>query len=339
MGRALAITSKTKRFMRRAPVSKIIIPSDSSIKDAAKILTNGGLVAFPTETVYGLGADATNEAAVDSIFKAKGRPSFNPLIVHVESADKAKTLVKWSAQADAIAKKFWAGAITIILPKSDNCPVSENVTAGLSTLAVRVPSHPVALELLKAANTPIAAPSANTSGHVSPTTPAHVANDLKDAAEMILAAGACKIGLESTVLDLSAKAPCILREGSITASDIADCLGVEVACHNKNSAQPKSPGLLLSHYAPKKPLRLRAVDLSDGEGLLAFGSTKFMNISPQTHVKNLSEDGDLSEAAANLFAHLRALDATDCKTIAAMDIPKIGIGHAINDRLLRASRD
>ncbi|MBI4032063.1 MAG: threonylcarbamoyl-AMP synthase [Proteobacteria bacterium] len=319
--------------------------TDESIREAAALLRGGHLVAFPTETVYGIGANAFDERAVARIFEIKGRPSFNPVIVHVADAQAAEKLVEMDDRARAVAARFWPGPLTLILPRRDGCPVSGLCSAGLPTLAVRAPAHAVAQKLLKECGFPLAAPSANKSGTVSATTPAYVAQSFGDEIDMVLASGPCAIGLESTVLDLSGSKPAILRPGAVTAEDLAPVLGgidIDAGNHEK----PKSPGQLLRHYAPSIPLRLSAVDLIPGEALLAFGSEKFMGIRgggaakdlPDESRRNLSETGDLNEAAANLFRMLHELDRPDHKSIAVMNIPEQGLGIAINDRLRRAAR-
>ncbi len=318
--------------------------TDQAIAEAARILQTGGLVAMPTETVYGLAANALDGVAVARIFEAKGRPQFNPLIVHVPDMAEAARLVDMDDRARLIATRFWPGPLTMILPRRADCPVSELCSAGLPTLAVRVPSHPVAQKLIRSAGLPLAAPSANRSGSLSPTAPAHVAESLGDRVDLILAAGATMVGLESTVLDLSGTLPLVLRPGSISAEDIAAVLGHDVPYDFGNHDTPKSPGQMLKHYAPSIPVRMNAVDVEPGEALLAFGSLKFMGIKgggaagtlPDHALRNLSEDGDLHEAAANLFRMLRDLDRVDNKRIAVMNIPDRGIGIAINDRLRRA---
>jgi L-threonylcarbamoyladenylate synthase len=330
--------------------------NSQTILEAAAILKNGGLVGLPTETVYGLAANALDGLAVAKIFEAKGRPSFNPLIIHVPDAASAEKYVAFNDHARSIAAAFWPGPITMILPRKPSLTsppqavgkegeVSELAGAGLPTLAVRVPNHPVALELLRACGVPLAAPSANKSGSLSPTTPMHVAESLGGAVDLILAAGACKVGLESTVLDLSGDVPVVLRPGAITAEDISEVLGIKVLYAEGDQDAPKSPGLLLKHYAPDKPLRLKAIDLEPGEALLAFASERFMGIKgggaakdlPDSMRRNLSETGDLHEAAANLFAMLKELDKSEANGIAAMAVPEIGLGIAINDRLKRAA--
>ncbi len=323
---------------------RIVIANDQSIKEAANIIKSGEVVVLPTETVYGLGANALNDAAVAKIFKAKNRPNHNPLIVHVSDIEKASALVEMDARALKIANAFWPGALTLILPARKGNSVSKLVSAGLDTLAVRVPAHKVMRQVMAAAAVPIAAPSANASGEPSATTPKHAAQSLGDAVDYILGAGACDVGLESTVLDLSTDVAMILRAGAITAEDLEPYLGA-LQTETKTSAKPKSPGLLLKHYAPSIPLRLKAVDVKQGEALLAFGSVKFMGVVgggnakdlPDHAFRNLSEDGDLEEAAKNLFMMLRDLDHAQNKAIAVMDIPERGIGVAINDRLRRAA--
>lgn len=323
---------------------EIVAVSDDSLARAADILRAGGLVAFPTETVYGLGGDAANDKAVARIYKAKGRPDFNPLIVHVPDVNAARRLVVFDARAEALAQQFWPGPLTLVLPRAENCPVSRLASAGLDTLAVRCPKAPVAQALLKAAGCPVAAPSANRSGSLSPTTPAHVADSLGGAVDLILAGGKCAVGLESTVLDLTEDPAVILRPGSVTPADLDGLVAVAAAA-NENEAAPKSPGRLLKHYAPKTPLRLNAVDVKVGEALLAFGPEKFIGVEgvgavkdmPESRRRNLSESGDLVEAAANLFAYLHDLDAGEFKAIAVMPVPEEGLGVAINDRLRRAA--
>lgn len=326
---------------------RIVANSDKAVDEAAALLREGGLVAFPTETVYGLGANALDGRAVARIFEAKGRPQFNPLIVHVPDAQAAAALTGFTDDVRKIAAAFWPGPLTLILPRCPDCPVSELCSAGLPTLAVRVPQHKTALALLKAAGVPVAAPSANRSGHLSPTTPAHVAQSLGDAVDLILAEGPCSVGLESTVLDLSGEQPAVLRPGAISAEQISEVLGCPVPYELEaaDAEKPKSPGQLLRHYAPRIPVRLNAVDLEPGEALLAIGSIKFMGIKgggaardlPETALRNLSETGDLSEAASNLFRMLHDLDRPEHKGIAVMPIPGTGLGLAINDRLRRAA--
>jgi len=326
-------------------MTRIASATDETIAEAADLIRNGGLVAFPTETVYGLGANALNGKAVAGIFAAKNRPSFNPVIVHVASKEQAQELVEADARAVGIMGAFWPGPLTLILPKKKDSKVSDLVSAGLPSIAIRMPNHPVALALIEKAGVPIAAPSANASGEPSATTPRHVADSLKDNVPFILAGGACAVGLESTVLDLADRQAVIVRPGAVTAEDLEPYLG-DVPYDLGNHDKPKSPGQLLKHYAPSVPVRLNAVDVEKDEALLAFGSTKFMGIRtggfakdlPTPAFRNLSESGDLHEAAANLFSMLRDLDNGENKRIAVMNIPNTGLGIAINDRLKRAAQ-
>jgi L-threonylcarbamoyladenylate synthase len=309
-----------------------------SVEEAARLIRDGELVAFPTETVYGLGGDATNERAVAKIFEAKGRPRFNPLISHVLDASEARRLVRWSNIADRLAAHFWPGPLTLVLPRAKESPIALLATAGLDTAAVRAPAHPLAQALIRAAGRPIAAPSANRSGAVSPTRAEHVAESLGDRVKLILDGGPCQVGLESTVLDLTTATPTLLRPGGATREAIEAVIG-PVALSDavpSGDAAHKSPGQLESHYAPARPVRLNATTVAADEGLLAFGqqmqagACRTLNLSPQ---------GDLTEAAANLFAHLRALDRPDITRIAVVPIPQTGLGLAINDRLRRAAAD
>ncbi len=326
-------------------MTKITTCTDETITQAAELIRDGHLVAFPTETVYGLGANALDSNACAKIFTAKGRPQFNPLITHVTNTAEAQKYGTMNDTALTLAKHFWPGPLTMILPRTPDSALSDLTAAGLPTSAIRVPSSPIAQKLIKAAGVPIAAPSANKSGSLSPTTPAHVADSLGDAVDMILAGGACEVGLESTVIDLSTNTPLILRPGSITAQDIKTACGLDIAYHLSTESTPKSPGQLLKHYAPNIPVRLNAIDIENGEALLAFGSTKFMALKsggaastlPDSQIRNLSKDGDLNEAATNLFRMLRELDSSAHKAIAVMNIPETGLGIAINDRLKRAA--
>ncbi|HUD50753.1 L-threonylcarbamoyladenylate synthase [Parvibaculum sp.] len=315
---------------------ELLIATAETIARAADLIRNGKLVAFPTETVYGLGADATNDRAVASIFEAKGRPTFNPLIVHVSGHEEAARHARFTPQADALARAFWPGGITLVLPRRETTPISLLVSAGLDTVALRVPAHPIAQKLIHAAGRPIAAPSANASGEVSPTRAEHVAASLGHSAllAMILDGGACPLGLESTVIGFPENGtPTLLRPGAVPREDIERVLGSPLAAADVASGETgrSSPGQLASHYAPHAPLRLDADDVRDGELLLGFGSSGAAAL-------NLSPSGDLGEAAANLFAMLRALDArADGSTIAVARIPERGLGEAINDRLRRAA--
>lgn len=301
-----------------------------SIAKAADIIRRGGLVAFATETVYGLGTDATNDDAVAAIFQAKGRPRFNPLILHFADAAAMASYVDFDARAEKLAAAFWPGALTLVLPRKDGCPASLLASAGLDTLAVRVPGHPLARALIRAAGVPLAAPSANRSGEVSPSTAAHVADGLGERIDAVIDGGPCTVGLESTVIDLSTPAATLLRPGGIPREDIEAVIGPVVLSEGNNDTAPRSPGMLSRHYAPSRPLRLNAEKAGEHEALLAFG--------PATEATlNLSPTGDLKEAAANLFAMLRALDDPEFGAIAVMPIPESGLGTAINDRLQRAA--
>jgi len=303
--------------------------SAESIAEGAAILRDGGLVAFPTETVYGLGGDATQGTTVARIFEAKGRPSFNPLIVHVAEPGWVGALAETDERFAKLAARFWPGPLTLVLRRLPTCPVSQLVSAGLPSIAVRMPDHPVARDLLRAAGRPLAAPSANKSGVVSPTLAAHVARSLGDRVDLIIDGGACRVGLESTVLDLTGPAA-LLRPGFVTAEDIAAVIGPLVAPILDPKA-PKAPGQLASHYAPALPLRLNAQTATAGEAFLGFGASERTTL-------NLSPSGDLKEAAANLFAMMQSLDdPAKFKGIAVAPIPATGIGVAINDRLTRAA--
>jgi L-threonylcarbamoyladenylate synthase len=288
------------------------------------------LVAFPTETVYGLGANATNDAAVASIFAAKGRPRFNPVIVHVPRLSEARKLVEFTPTALHLAEAFWPGPLTLVLRRKPGCPLSLLVSAGLETVALRVPAHPVAQQLLAASAVPIAAPSANRSGHVSPTIPQHVSEDFGNNIDVILDGGRTPRGLESTVIGFESGGPVLLRAGALAREDLARVVGSLATPPNERIS---SPGQLASHYAPRTPLRLNANNIERGEALLAFGP----DVPAAALVRNLSPTGDLTEAAANLFAMLRELDASGAPYIAAMPIPEYGLGEAINDRLRRAA--
>lgn len=320
-----------KRREKDGPAN-VVPAGDAAILEAAERLRAGALVAFPTETVYGLGGDATDDRAVAAIFEAKRRPSFNPLIVHLPSLAKALAVAAFDARARSVAAKFWPGPLTLVLPRAADCPVSLLASAGLETIAVRVPGHPVAHALLNAADRPIAAPSANRSGAVSPTRAEHVAAELGDAVAMILDGGACPVGIESTVLDLSGGTPKLLRPGAVTAEAIEAEIGP--LSYGDGGDGVRAPGQLESHYAPKTPLRLGCASPRPGEALLAFGDPE-----PEGFARtlNLSPRADLTEAAANLFAHLHALDAAGASGIATMPVPDEGLGRAINDRLRRAA--
>ncbi len=312
----------------------IVKATEKAITAAAALLRQGELVAFPTETVYGLGGDATNGRAVAAIFAAKERPRFNPLIVHVPDAAKAGEHVEMTALAHRLAAAFWPGPLTLVLKRNADSPLSELVSAGLPSVAIRVPDHPVAQALLRAAERPLAAPSANRSGRLSPTRAQHVYADFGDDIALILDGGPTAHGLESTVIDARGEEPVLLRPGAVTAETIEAVLGSPLRRPPATAKTPSSPGQLASHYAPRARLRLDATHANADEALLAFGP----NV-PEGAARtiNLSPTGDLIEAAANLFAALRALDEERVATIAVMPIPDHGLGEAINDRLRRAA--
>jgi L-threonylcarbamoyladenylate synthase len=296
-------------------------------------LLAGELVAFPTETVYGLGADATNDAAVKRIFAVKGRPRFNPLIVHVVRLAAAERLAVFDERARFAAHRFWPGPLTLVLPRRADSGLSLLVSAGLDTVALREPIHGVDRDLLMATGRPIAAPSANRSGRVSPTTAVDVAAELGGDASLILDGGPCRVGIESTVLDLTGAVPVLLRPGGVSIEELTQVLGrIDAAVESENA--PRSPGRLPSHYAPGLPVRLDATSARPGEALLAFGRAPPPGFA---EIMFLSQSGDLAEAAANLFAMLRRLDRPEFAGIAVMPIPEEGLGRAINDRLRRAA--
>lgn len=303
-------------------------PNAAGFERASEIWHAGGLVAFPTETVYGLGANARNDLAVAKIFEAKGRPQFNPLIVHVAGIEQAKELVVWNDMADRLASAFWPGPLTLVLPIKPDAGVSPLVSAGLPSLAVRVPENPVAQKLLRAFNGPVAAPSANPSGKISPTQAAHVADGLAGRIEAILDGGTCGVGLESTIVGLTDE-PMLLRPGGLPHEALAAALGQELAMHTKGDPLV-APGQLTSHYAPGAKVRLNATSITSDERLLGFGKVDGATL-------NLSPSGDLVEAAANLFHHLHQLDKAGDAPIAVSPIPDTGLGLAINDRLRRAA--
>jgi len=314
--------------------------SDGAIAAAAACLRDGGLVAFPTETVYGLGADATNAAAIARLYAAKGRPAFNPLIAHVAGIAAARLICRFDAIAERLAAAFWPGPLTLVLPKAAGCRVADLATAGLDTVAIRVPAHPTAQALLRAVGGPVVAPSANISGHVSPTTAAHVRSDLDGRIDLILDGGPVEVGVESTILGCFAT-PILLRPGGVPREAIEAMLGAPLARLMAEPAtddsQPLAPGMLASHYAPRTAVRLEATSVASGEALLAFGSQILPGAEHAAAVMNLSASGDVAEAATHLFGYLRALDASAARAIAVMPIPHDGLGEAINDRLRRAA--
>ena len=316
---------------RGTAVPLISAAAPRAINRAAELVKAGRLVAFPTETVYGLGGDATNERAVAEIFAAKGRPRFNPLIVHVRGLAEAERLAVFDDHARRVASRFWPGPLSLVLPRRGDSGLSLLASAGLDTVAVRAPAHEVAQALLRETGRPIAAPSANRSGRISPTEATHVFEEIGDRIDLILDGGRTPVGLESTVLDLSDETPVLLRPGTVTSEQLTELLGPIAA---PAEDRPKSPGMLASHYAPSLPLRLEAVSAQFGEALLAFGPEAPPGFA---EVQWLTSTGDLAEAAANLFAMLRRLDRPLFTGIAVMPIPEQGLGRAINDRLRRAA--
>ncbi len=305
---------------------------EDNIIKGAEIIKNGGLVSFPTETVYGLGASIFNPKAVAGIFEAKGRPSFNPLISHIAKVDDMREFVLVDDRAMALAKVFWPGPLTFVLPRIDDNPSLDLVCAGLKTMTVRCPNHKVALSLIEKAGVPIAAPSANRSQTISPTTAEAVYESLGDRVDMILDGGSCEVGVESTILDLTTSKAVLLRAGGITKEEIEKVLGEEVLISDGNPDKPTSPGQMLKHYAPSKKFRINATAPIEGELYIGFGKEfDFGEL-------NLSKSGDLREAAANLFAYMRQADKNEkYKSIAMAPIPNEGVGRAINDRIKRAS--
>jgi len=324
-----------------APLVTRKTPADTAaIEAAVRCLASGGLVAFPTETVYGLGADATNGEAVARLYAAKGRPAFNPLIAHVVDRAAAQVLARFDADAARLAAAFWPGPLTLVLPKAAGCPVAELATAGLDSIAVRVPHHAVAQKILAGFARPVVAPSANRSGHVSPTTAEHVLADLGGRIDFIVDGGPTSVGVESTIIACLGE-PVLLRPGGVPRDAIERALLQPLADPPAGFAAmddaPLAPGMLASHYAPHTPLRLDADRIEASEALLAFGPKLADGAERAARVLNLSERADLIEAAANLFSHLRALDAAGAKCIAVMPIPRGDLGEAINDRLARAA--
>lgn len=310
----------------------VLDQSAASVAKAAEALRRGALVGLPTETVYGLAGDATDDRAVAAIFAAKGRPQFNPLIVHVASIDAARRLVAFDSRAEALARRFWPGPLTLVLPRRPDCGVSLLCSAGLDSLAVRLPAHPVARAVIEAAGRPLAAPSANPSGRLSPTRAEHVARTLGGKIALVIDGGPATVGLESTVVDLTGPAAVLLRQGGLSEEELAAAIGPLE--HARADGPIKSPGMLASHYAPRLPLRLEAHDVAPDEALLAFGP----DVPPGGHATlNLSPGGDLVEAAAHLFDYMHRLDASGARAIAAMPVPARGLGRAINDRLRRAA--
>lgn len=312
--------------------TQILCDDPNGLEQAASILSNGGLVAFPTETVYGLGADACNGRAVASVYAAKGRPSFNPLIVHLADLDTAKQFAQFDKTALDLAGAFWPGPVSLVLPLLENHGLSELVTAGLDTVAIRIPAHETAQALLHAFNGPLAAPSANPSGRISPTSASHVLSDMDSVIDAVVDGGSCQVGVESTILKVEGDRVSLLRAGGLPVEVIENCLGHLIA-KPQDPDTPQSPGQLQSHYAPNAAVRLNATTVEDNEMLLGFGATA------DGAELNLSATGNMIEAAANLFAYMRDIDeiAGADKSIAISPIPMTGLGLAINDRLKRAA--
>ncbi|UPK33691.1 threonylcarbamoyl-AMP synthase [Bradyrhizobium sp. 186] len=319
----------------------LILPAgQAAAETAARRLAAGGLVAFPTETVYGLGADAANATAIAHLYAAKGRPAFNPLIAHVADLAAARRIGRFDVCALRLAEAFWPGPLTLVVPKTEGCPVADLATAGLDTVAIRIPAHPVAQAILRAFGGAVVAPSANISGHVSPTLAAHVESDLAGRIDLIVDGGPVEVGVESTIVGCF-EAPMLLRPGGLSRDRIEAVLSAPLARPpaeaESDDSQPLAPGMLASHYAPRAGVRLNARDVAPGEALLAFGPERLPGLDAASNVMNLSPTGDLDEAAANLFGYLRALDAKGPRTITVMAIPEEGLGEAINDRLRRAA--
>jgi L-threonylcarbamoyladenylate synthase len=314
--------------------ASIVRPTPVALARAARLLRRGGLVAFPTETVYGLGANATSDRAVAAIYAAKRRPRRNPLIVHVASVTAARRLARFDRRAGTLARRFWPGALTLVLPRRPGARISRLATAGLATIALRIPDNPVALALIRAAGRPLAAPSANRSGAVSPTHARHVHLSLGSRVALVLDGGPCRIGVESTVLDLSGRKARLLRPGGVPLEAIEAAIGPVKIALTSEPDRPVAPGQLRSHYAPRRPVRPNAARPRPGEAYLAFGRPPPAKAAAML---NLSPSANLAEAAANLFAMLHALDRPEFTAIAVAPVPHRGLGRAINDRLRRAA--
>ena len=310
----------------------------AGLSRAAAILRAGGLVAFPTETVYGLGADATDPKAIAEIYAAKDRPRFNPLISHVADPEAAQAQGRFNGAAWKLVAAFWPGPLTLVVPASSTCTVSDLARAGLDTLGLRVPSHPLARDLLRRVGRPIAAPSANRSGRISPTLAQHVLGDLDGRIDAVIDGGPAQVGLESTIVALVDDTARLLRPGGVPREAIERVIGRDLEAGTESS-QPLAPGMLASHYAPRARVRLNATEILAGEGALLFGGDRPDGTGRAARAVNLSPHGNLAEAAANLFVALRELDASGVGTIAVGPIPSHGLGEAINDRLQRAAAD
>jgi L-threonylcarbamoyladenylate synthase len=315
----------------------ILPATHDSVQLAADVLRRGGLIGLPTETVYGLAGDATDGVAVASIFEAKGRPSFNPLISHVADIAEARRYGFLDDAAERLAAAFWPGPLTLVVPHRENSPVSDLARAGLDTIALRVPSHPVAQAIIRATGRPLAAPSANRSGRISPTTAGDVAAELGDRVDAVVDGGPCDVGLESTVIACLPDGIRLLRPGGVARADIERVIGQLLEDASAAEGPLRSPGMLLSHYAPLAPLHMNVTRPPANHALLTFGSKNFMNAYVNEHIIDLSPDGNLRQAAARLFSSLRALDSTRPEGISVTPIPAEGLGEAINDRLARAA--
>ena len=312
---------------------------EAGLAHAAAILRRGGLVAFPTETVYGLGADATDAEAVARIYAAKERPSFNPLIAHVDSLEAAQQQGVFDETARKLAQAFWPGPLTLVVPAAPTCTVSDLARAGLDSVGLRVPAHPLAHELLKQVGRPVAAPSANRSGRVSPTDADHVLGDLDGRIDAVMDGGAAQVGVESTIVACLDGAPRMLRPGGVPRETIEALIGQKLEGGSEDGKSPLAPGMLASHYAPRARVRLNATSVQAGEAVLLFGSEAPAGMEGASTHLNLSKNGSLVEAAAHLFSYLRQLDASDAATIAVSPILGTGLGEAINDRLRRAAAE
>lgn len=310
---------------------------EAVVAAAARHLAEGRLVVLPTETVYGLAADATNQQAVAAIFAAKERPDFNPLIAHVADRAMAQAHGELNADAGRLAEAFWPGPLTLVVPRRAGSTIAPAATAGLDTVALRLPATAIMRHVAAALGRPIAAPSANRSGRISPTTAEAALAEVGAHVALIVDAGPCPVGVESTIVACVGESPNLLRPGGVSREDIESVLGKALAAHDSDTERPAAPGMLASHYAPAALVRLEADSLAPGEALLAFGPEPVEGWQSARAVLNLSPSGDLAEAAANLFAHLRALDESGASTIAVMPIPHTGLGEAINDRLRRAA--
>ncbi|MFC1456895.1 L-threonylcarbamoyladenylate synthase [Microvirga arabica] len=312
---------------------------EAGLARAAEILRRGGLVAFPTETVYGLGADATDAQAVAGIYAAKERPSFNPLISHLDSFDAARTQGVFDETARRLAEAFWPGPLTLVLPVAPTCTISDLARAGLDSVGLRVPAHPLAHALLQTTGRPVAAPSANRSGRVSPTDADHVLGDLDGRIDAVLDGGSSQVGVESTIVACLSDTPRLLRPGGVPREAIEALIGMKLEAGAEGGKSPLAPGMLASHYAPRARVRLNAASVEADEAVLLFGRDAPKGADAARTALNLSKNGDLMEAAAHLFSYLRQLDASGAGTIAVSPIPETGLGEAINDRLRRAAAE